>query len=171
MNYQSKYLKYKNKYLSLKNQIGGTIIPVSSRDKPVYFILYIFTKDPLNLDIKEQFIALIQLLYGEITEITPDIESTDFYLGIYKEDIITFVHEKGAKYRGFNNITTIRVNQIPTRITINYTDLISDPDLTREEYAMRDKLVEYSVPLKLVPAQHGLSGQNSLLIGFELVLN
>ena len=169
MNYQNKYLKYKNKYLSLKNQLGGTIIKVLSREHPVYFILYIFTKDPLDLAIKQQFIDTVRSLYGETTEITPGIESTDFYLGIYKEDITSFVHKKGAKYIGFNNITAIRVNLIPERITINYRDLISDEDSTIEEYAIRDELAKNRVPIKLVPAQHGLAGENSLLIGFELV--
>ena len=68
-----------------------------------------------------------------------------------------------------NRINHYEVNVIDNKI--NYTDLISDQDLTREEYTIRDKLVEHSVPLKLVPVQHGLSGQNSLLVGCELVLN
>ena len=65
MNYQNKYLKYKNKYLSLKNQLGGTIIEVSLRENPVYFILYIFAprhNPPAEEGIQAVFLFKINIM-------------------------------------------------------------------------------------------------------------
>lgn len=126
------------------------------------FQVYVFTKTPLSEIVKQQLLQCLNSLYNEsVQEITDFSNFPNDYL---KDEITTFVYTKKKHYPSLKYITGFSINSIPTNLN---SGVMNDPKLTKQEYAIRDALKEFGVPLQLVQVQHGLWSEGIAIIALE----
>jgi hypothetical protein len=126
------------------------------------FQVYVFTKTPLSGIVKQQLFQCLNSLYNESVEEITDYSS--FPNDIFKEDITSFVYSKKKYYPSLKSITGFSIHNIPTNLN---SGVMTDPKLTKQEYAIRDALEVFDVPLKLVQVPHGLWNEGVALIALE----
>ena len=128
------------------------------------FQVYVFTKNPLSEIVTQQLLQCLNSMYNNsVQEITDYSNFPNDYL---KEEISTFVYDKESHYPSLKNITGFSITSIPTNLN---SGVMNDPKLTKQEYAIRDTLKVFGVPLKLVKGPHGLWSEGTAIIALELV--
>jgi hypothetical protein len=151
--YTKKRPSYKHKTRKIKKnkQKGGTV---------GLFHIYVFTKNHITSDNKNLLLNVLQSLYGEnVTEIT---NFNEFPYNYTKEQIIQFVYnKKGRPYNDKKIITGFSINDIPHKLN---EGIMNDNKLTNEEYALRDLLLTFDAPFKLVTEPHGLWSEGVAII-------
>lgn len=124
------------------------------------FQVYLFTKiQPSDKD-KQILQDILENLYGDVTEITDFKNFPNDYM---KEEIENFVYGKRKYYSSLKTIIGFSI-AIPQRLN---EGIMNDNKLTKEEYSIRDALVEKEAPFKLVDAPHGLWGEGTAIIALE----
>jgi len=124
------------------------------------FQVYLFTKSQQSDQDKQILQDILENLYGDVNEIRDFRNFPNDYM---KEEIQNFVYSKRKYYPSLKTITGFSI-AIPKRLN---EGVMNDDKLTREEYAIRDALVEKEAPFKLVEAQHGLWGEGTAIIALE----
>lgn len=126
------------------------------------FQVHVFTKTPLSEIVKQQLLQCLNSLYNEsVQEIT---EYSNFPNDYLKDEITTFVYAKKKHYPSLKYTTGFSITSIPTNLN---SGVMNDPKLTKQEYAIRDALEVFDIPLKLVQAQHGLWSEGIAIIALE----
>ena len=126
------------------------------------FQVYVFTNNPLLEIVKQDLLKCLNSMYNKsVKEITDFSNFPNDYL---KDEITTFVYAKGKHYPSLEFITGFSITNIPKNL--NSGDM-NDPKLTKQEYAIRDALEVFDIPLKLVQAQHGLWSEGIAIIALE----
>jgi len=136
----------------MKKQKGGVV---------ELFQVYVFTKRPIPEEEKQTLYAVLQNLYGD--DVSEIVDSSSFPNDYLKEDIKNFVYDKKGHYPRLKTLTGFSI-PVPTRLNAGN---MNDPKLTKEEYAIRDTLLVFEAPFKLVDPQHGLWGDGVALIALE----
>jgi len=124
------------------------------------FQVYVFTKKPISEEEKQEIQIVLESLYSDVNEIK---DFSNFPNDYMKEEIQHFVYAKGKHYPSLKTIIGFSIS-VPARLN---TGNMNDPKLTKEEYAIRDKLLVFKAPFKLVQAQHGLWSEGTAIIALE----
>jgi hypothetical protein len=123
-----------------------------------HFAIYVFTRDPLDTERKDNMINLLKSLYeGEITVVT-NLSDPSYNPAIWGL-AIEFIERKSVnvkEYLKLKNVTSFIINKIPDGL---YPDM-NDGKLTHEEYAIGNILNNYNLNTLRHPDVRGSGTQD-----------
>jgi hypothetical protein len=157
MNYEQKYLKYKQKYLELKNQLGGSF----------YFSVYVFSKNELDEERKNNMVKLLTSLYDGDINIVTDISNSPMG-GYYWGEAVRYIDDKSnniSYYKNLTHVTSFVINNVPDELT---SGSMNDAKLSHEEHKINNQLNNFNLNTISVPdIRGGLDNSFSRGWGFQ----
>lgn len=146
MDLKYKYLKYKKKYLELKKYIGGNLF---------YFSVYVFTREPLDIERKNIIMRLLGELYGGTIEVVINPEESPAG-GYYWSEASRYIKDKSTNPKAFDYaelkyITSFVMSRVPEELKID----INDAKLSNEEYKISAQLENYGLTSLTMPIIQG----------------